>query len=150
MTELYRRPSDADRVSALAALQSNAKTGDQVCVNNLGWYLAITEGVKPEDLTQAGEMMEKLVADHPSQSQLLDTLAAVKAAEGDYAAAASDEQKAIDALPADANADGFRKEAAARIALYKSGRPYVAPPANSTTAPVSATAPTPGAATKTP
>ena len=137
---LSGRPSDADRTKALAALQFNAKTGDGVCVNNLAWYLATTAGAKSEDLDQADQMLGQLMVKQPNQSQLLDTLAAVKAAEGDYAAAIGDEQKAIDALPANVDADGFRKDAAERIALFKAGKPYIAPPVIATTpAPIEAT-----------
>jgi len=132
--------SDVDRAQALATLQTQAKAGDEMCTNNLSWYLATTAGVKSEDLIQSAEMMGRLVTANPKNSAYLDTMAAAEAAEGHYDAAAADEQKAIDAASAYPGADGFLKTARERLALYQSNKPYIAPPAVSTTpAPQSST-----------
>lgn len=130
---LYGLSSDADRAQALVDMQAQAKAGDELCINDLAWYLATKTGVKPEDLSQSAEMMEKLVAANPKNSAYVDTMAAVEAAETHYDAAVTDEQKAIDIATPYLGAEGFLKVANERLALYRSHKPYIVPPAASTT-----------------
>jgi uncharacterized protein len=124
--------SDADRAQALVTMQAQAKAGDAPCINDVAWYLATTPGVKPEDLAQSAEMMGKIVAVYPKDPAYLDTMAAVEAAEAHYAAAATDEQQAIDAASAFPGTEDFLKVANARLALYRSNKPYITPPVAST------------------
>ena len=125
---LSRAPTDVSRAAAVAALEADARKGVFMCMNDLAWYRASTPGMSAQDLAEADSMMQKSLQNTPADAALLDTMAAVQAAEGHYDVAAADEEKAITAVPDQPDLQKELEGFKTRLALYQSGKPYVSPP----------------------
>jgi Tfp pilus assembly protein PilF len=94
--------------------------GSRAAANNLGWLLATHPRLR--DPQRAVEVTSAFAAsDEPA---LLDTLAAAYAAAGRYADAVAAAERAVDLAGSRGDA-ALAADIRSRLALYRSGRPYV-------------------------
>jgi Flp pilus assembly protein TadD len=126
-----------DRVGVLSALgEAHAQRGeaaqaeqawrralalrrDPTVLNNLAWTLAVLDG-RREVAPEAVSLAEEALRGGPDDAESLDTLAAAYAAAGRYPDAARVAEIAL----ARAGQGELAGPLAARLALYRSGRPF--------------------------
>lgn len=118
--------ADGRHAAAREALESAFQRfpGHPWACNSLAWLLATCPDTGERDPSRALTLIRRAmkVAKEP-RPELLDTLAAALASAGDFAAAAESQQQAIDGL--DPQAFDALRNYRSRLALYRSGRPYL-------------------------
>lgn len=115
---------------ALALWRADSEAGSSYARNSLAWSLCTSPTPAIADHTGGAAIAAALDGpDKDPQAHELDTLAACRAAIGDFAGAIGLQERAIAAAgdPAgDAEAEQTLKEYRERLALYQAGKPYVA------------------------
>lgn len=122
-----------DVAGAIDWLQRAEKTGSRQARNSLAWYQCTSRNPQVADRAGGAARAAELVAPgtHPDPAEL-DTVAACRAAIGDFDDAVRVQQRAIDAVGAIGElAEGSQAETSLkafreRLALYRARRPYVA------------------------
>ncbi|MHC5185278.1 MAG: tetratricopeptide repeat protein, partial [Planctomycetota bacterium] len=103
------------------------ETDSEYLLNTLAWMAATSsvEGVynPKESLVYALEVCER---DGYQQPELLDTLAAAYAANGDFSQAAETAQKAVEVATQDGN-NALARQIQSRLRLFQSGKQYYDP-----------------------
>ncbi|MCL2915963.1 sel1 repeat family protein [Shewanella corallii] len=105
------------------AVEHFNSAGDQVSLGNVAWILATCPEGEYRDGTRAVELSLELLKHDEQDPSILDNLAAAYAETGDFAAAVSTQQKAIDALrqrPEVADISEFQQ----RLQIYLQKRAY--------------------------
>jgi len=92
--------------------------------NNLAWLLATSADVEVRDPATALALAEPLRAEAPDDPGVLDTLAAARAAAGDFDAAEQVARRAAELADRRGNAESARRMRA-RAERYRSGRPLL-------------------------
>lgn len=124
----YVDPGITD-AEALRWFQEGVDAGDVECMNNAAWFKATSPDPAVRDPQAAVSIAKAAVQKNPASPNILDTLAAAYAADGQYDEAASEQQRAMDALqarPGDHTLSMQKMQA--RLALYRQHQAYVEPP----------------------
>ncbi len=122
--------SDADRERGLVLSRKAADGGDAGATNNVAWMLCVSPHPAVRNATDGLAYARKLESIPDLGPGSLDTVAACYAAAGDFKRAVELQQEVLDSmdkLPGDAGKES-RKAMAERLALFKSGKPYVLAP----------------------
>ncbi|TNJ33761.1 tetratricopeptide repeat protein [Arenimonas terrae] len=122
----YEVGENAGRARAVQMWRSALDAKDNALVlNNLAWVLCTTPHADVADREEGGRVARRLGEEDFLPSGQVDTLAACHAANGRFAEAVAKQEEAIADLvrfaPDDDSLEGMR----ARLALYRSGKPYV-------------------------
>lgn len=121
--------SEADHARGVALSRKAADEGNVLATNNVAWMLCVSPHPEVRNATDGMAYARKMEAIPDLDPGALDTVAACYAAAGDFKRAAELQQEVLDTvdkLPGDAG-KASRKEMAARLALFQSGKPYVQP-----------------------
>jgi hypothetical protein len=132
-TGLYEgRFGGADVTGGIGWLQRAEKAGSRQARNSLAWYQCTSRNPKVADHAAGAGRAEALDAPGTNADPAeLDTLAACRAAIGDFERAASLQQRAIDdvlamgELAEDSEAASTLKRFRERLALYRDRKPYL-------------------------
>ncbi len=118
-----------DHARGVALSRKAADEGNVSATNNAAWMLCVSPHAEVRNATDGLVYARKMEAIPDLDAGALDTVAACYAAAGDFKRAVELQQEVLDTvdkLPGDAGKVS-RKEMAARLALFKSGKPYVQP-----------------------
>jgi protein O-mannosyl-transferase len=96
-----------------------------MAMNELAWYLAVAPKITEHNPRRAVELAEEACKiTHYSDPGYLDTMAIAYAASGDFSKAIGTTEKALE-LCRSSGQEMLKKEIEIRLALYKSGKPYI-------------------------
>lgn len=130
----YTKNTPPSRVQGVEIWERGMEVGSSVSANNVAWARCTSPDPAIADSAKGMKAVAKMGKTEDMDASLLDTVAACRAAGGDFKGAAQIQSQAIALVvkqtegrdpalpmePAD-NADGYRR----RLALYEAGQPYV-------------------------
>ncbi len=130
----YTKDTPLSRQQGLGIWERGMEAGSSLSANNAAWARCTSPDAAIADPAKGMQAVAKMGKIEEMGASLLDTVAACRAASGDFKGAAQIQSQAIalvvkqtqgrdPALPVDPadNADGYRR----RLALYQAGTPYV-------------------------
>lgn len=112
---------------ALAWLDAGSRQDNLECMNNEAWVLATAKQEALRDPLKAHALALSALAERPDDPALLDTLAAVFAAQGKFDRAVAEEEEAMGKLPEGAKGQAVRANFQQRLDLYRKHQAYVDP-----------------------
>lgn len=121
--------TNADHARGVALSRKAADEGNVSATNNVAWMLCVSPHPEVRNATEGLSYARKMEEIPDLDAGALDTVAACYAAVGDFKRAVELQQEVLDTvdkLPGDAG-KASRKDMAERLALFKSGKPYVMP-----------------------
>lgn len=130
----YRKATDASRAKAVDVWRTGMKNKDDGAANNFAWMLCTARVDAFRDAKEGMEAVREMGDVDALNWGYQDTVAACRAASGDFAGAVSLQKRVLDAWlaslegqPANADRDKQTKELKDRLALYEAGKVYIQP-----------------------